>query len=124
MEKYNKNNNLVMIKIKRIYEKYSSDDGYRILVDRLWPRGISKDKAHVKLWLKEIAPTDSLRKWFSHDVKKWELFKAKYKKELKDNKISLDKIKSLEKEHKTVTLVFSAKDEQHNNAVVLAEILN
>ncbi len=112
-----------MIKIKRIYEKYSQDDGYRILVDRLWPRGISKDNAHVKLWLKEIAPTDELRKWFSHDVKKWESFKKKYKQELKEKQELIDKIKNLEKEHKTVTLVFSAKDERHNNAVVLSEVL-
>lgn len=113
-----------MIKIKRIYEKYSPDDGFRILIDRLWPRGVSKDVAHVDLWFKEIAPTDHLRKWFSHDPKKWEAFKKKYIKEIKENKPSLDKIKDLKKEHKIVTLIFSAKDEQHNNAVVLSEFLH
>lgn len=113
-----------MIKIKRIYEKYSSDDGYRILIDRLWPRGISKGNAHIDLWLKEIAPTNHLRKWFSHDPKKWESFKKKYIKELKDNKSLLDQIKDLQKEHKTITLIFSAKDEQHNNAIVLDEVLH
>jgi uncharacterized protein YeaO (DUF488 family) len=113
-----------MIKIKRIYEKYSLDDGHRILIDRLWPRGVSKINAHVNLWFKEIAPTDSLRKWFSHDPKKWEVFKKKYIKELKENKSSLDKIKNLKKEHKIITLVFSAKDEQHNNAVVLIGFLD
>jgi uncharacterized protein YeaO (DUF488 family) len=113
-----------MIKIKRIYEKYSSDDGYRILIDRLWPRGISKANAHVDLWFKEIAPTDHLRKWFSHDPKKWNSFEKKYKEELKENKPLLDKIKFLEQEHKNVTLIFSAKDEQHNNAIVLDEVLH
>ena len=113
-----------MIKIKRVYEKYSPDDGFRILIDRLWPRGISKDAAHVDLWFKEIAPTDHLRKWFSHDPKKWEAFKKKYNKELKENKPSLDKIKDLKKEHKNITLIFSAKDKQHNNAVVLSEFLH
>ncbi len=112
-----------MIKIKRVYEEYSPDDGFRILIDRLWPRGVSKANAHVDLWFKEIAPTDKLRKWFSHDPKKWESFKKKYIDELKENKSSLDKIKNLKKEHKLITLVFSAKDEQHNNAVVLIEIL-
>ncbi|MDE1842628.1 MAG: DUF488 domain-containing protein [Thaumarchaeota archaeon] len=113
-----------MIKIKRIYEKYSPDDGFRILIDRLWPRGVSKDVAHVDLWFKEIAPTDHLRKWFSHDPKKWEAFKKKYIQELKENKSALDKIKDLKKEHKIITLIFSAKDEQHNNAVVLSEFLH
>ena len=113
-----------MIKIKRIYEKYSTDDGFRVLIDRLWPRGISKANAHVDLWFKEIAPTNQLRKWFSHDPKKWDVFKKKYKEELKENKILVDKIKWLEKEHGTITLVFSAKDEQHNNAVALGKILD
>ena len=114
----------MMIKIKRIYEKYSPDDGFRILIDRLWPRGVSKDDAHVDVWFREIAPTDHLRKWFSHDPKQWEQFKKKYIKELKENKPSLDKIKDLKKEHKIITLIFSAKDEQHNNAVVLSEFLH
>jgi uncharacterized protein YeaO (DUF488 family) len=113
-----------MIGIKRIYDEYSTDDGFRILIDRLWPRGVSKDNAHLDLWFKEIAPTDHLRKWFSHDPKKWENFKKKYIKELKENKISLDKIKDLKKEHKNITLIFSAKDVEHNNAVVLSEFLH
>ena len=113
-----------MIRIKRIYDEYSPGDGFRILIDRLWPRGVSKDNAHVDLWFKEIAPTDHLRKWFSHDPKKLEAFKRKYIKELKENKPSLDKIKDLKKEHKNITLIFSAKDEQHNNAVVLSEFLH
>lgn len=112
-----------MIRVKRIYEKSTPDDGFRILVDRLWPRGVSKSTAKVDLWLKEVAPTDSLRKWFSHDPKKWESFTSKYEKELEKNRPLLDRIKGLEKEHKTVTLVFSAKDEQHNNALALQKIL-
>jgi uncharacterized protein YeaO (DUF488 family) len=113
-----------MIRIKRIYEEYSPDDGFRILIDRLWPRGVSKDDAHVDLWFKEIAPTDHLRKWFLHDPKKWNTFKKKYIEELKNNKSLIDKIKNFEKEHKIITLVFSAKDEQHNNAIALGEVLH
>lgn len=113
-----------MIKTKRIYEKYSSEDGYRILIDRLWPRGVLKNNACVNLWLKEIAPTDQLRKWFSHDLKKWNVFKKKYIKELNENKCTVDKIKNLKKEHNPITLVYAAKDEQHNNAVVLLEFLD
>ena len=86
-----------MIKIKRIYETREEKDGFRILVDRLWPRGISKEKTHVDLWLKEIAPSNKLRKWFSHDPKKLIGFKSKYKKELENNPL-LHRIKQLEKE--------------------------
>jgi uncharacterized protein YeaO (DUF488 family) len=113
-----------MIKTKRIYEKHSSGDGYRILIDRLWPRGVLKNNARIDLWLKEIAPTDQLRKWFSHDPKKWNIFKKKYIKELSKNKYTVDKIKNLKNEYDTITLVFAAKDEQHNNAVVLVEFLD
>ncbi|SHO42471.1 conserved hypothetical protein [Nitrosotalea sinensis] len=112
-----------MIKIKRIYEKYSADDGFRVLVDRLWPRGISKPHSHVDLWLKEIAPTNDLRKWFSHDAAKWKSFEIKYRKELQENKMLIETIKDLEKKHHTITLLFSAKDEQHNNAMVLQRFM-
>src|SRR5690348_2701964 len=112
-----------MIKIKRIYEIHEEKDGFRILVDRLWPRGISKQKARVDLWLKEIAPSDKLRKWFSHDPKKWSNFKSKYIKELENNPL-LQRIKQLEKENKVLTLLYSTKDSEHNNVVVLYEILN
>ncbi|MEO9308292.1 MAG: DUF488 family protein [Nitrososphaera sp.] len=111
-----------MIKIKRIYEKYSADDGFRVLVDRLWPRGISKPHSHVDLWLKEIAPTNDLRKWFSHDAAKWKSFEIKYRKELQEN-ILVETVKDLEKKHHTITLLFSAKDEQHNNAIVLQRFM-
>ncbi len=112
-----------MIKIKRVYEKPSKDDRYRILVDRLWPRRVSKEDAKIDLWLKEISPSDELREWFSHDPKKWKGFKSKYKKELKEKTDFIKKIKKIEKEKKTITLLYSAKDEQHNNVIVLYEIL-
>jgi uncharacterized protein YeaO (DUF488 family) len=112
-----------MIKIKRIYETPEEKDGFRILVDRLWPRGISKEKTHVDLWLKEIAPSNKLRKWFSHDPKKWIGFKSKYTKELENNPL-LHRIKQLEKENKVLTLLYSAKDKEHNNVLVLYEFLS
>jgi uncharacterized protein YeaO (DUF488 family) len=112
-----------MIKIKRIYEPATSDDGFRILVDRLWPRGLSKEKAKIDLWLKVIAPSDDLRKRFCHDPKKWEEFKSKYLKELEGKKELINRIKQIEKEKEIVTLLYSAKDEEHNNAVVLSAIL-
>jgi len=112
-----------MIKIKRAYEPSSEDDGFRILVDKLWPRGISKEKAHLNLWMKEIAPSTELRKWFSHDPEKWKEFQNKYKQELKEKKDSIAKIKDIEKENSAVTLVYSTKDKNHNNAVVLKDLL-
>lgn len=114
-----------MIKIKRIYEEYSSDDGVRILVDRLWPRGISKEKAKIDIWYKDIAPTNDLRKWFNHDIEKYEEFKEKYFEELKGNPLLPDFLDLVSEKSKSsdVTLLFSAKDEEHNNAVVLKEFL-
>ncbi len=112
-----------MIKIKRIYNKPEKEDGYRILVDRLWPRGLSKTKARIDLWLKEIAPSDALRRWFSHDPEKWKQFKEKYIIELKQGKEFVNKIKRLEKEKRSITLLYSAKDEKQNNAVILRNIL-
>ena len=112
-----------MIKIKRIYDPPASDDGFRILVDRLWPRGMSKEKAKVDLWLKDIAPSDDLRKWFSHDPEKFDAFKTKCKKELESNMALLHKIKQIEKEKKIVTLLYAARDEKHNDAVALSAIL-
>jgi len=112
-----------MIRIKRAYEKPTEDDGYRILVDRLWPRGVAKNKAKIDLWLKQVSPSNELRKWFSHDSEKWNEFKKKYHSELKSEKISLQKIKQIEKENKIITLVYAAKDDRHNNAIVLADEL-
>lgn len=112
-----------MIKIKRIYEEQNKEDGFRILIDRIWPRGLSKDKAKIDLWLREIAPSNELRKWFSHDPKKWDDFKKRYRKELEDREELLHRIKQLEKDKGIITLLYSAKDERHNNAIALADIL-
>jgi uncharacterized protein YeaO (DUF488 family) len=109
-----------MIKIKRIYEAPTAEDGIRILIDRLWPRGLSKNSAKVDLWLKEIAPTDKLRKWFAHDPKKWIEFKQKYFKELNPNQERVDLIIKKAKGG-NVTLLFGAKEERFNNAVALKE---
>jgi uncharacterized protein YeaO (DUF488 family) len=112
-----------MIRIKRIYEQPSKEDGYRVLVDRLWPRGISKNQAKIDLWLKDVAPSNELRKWFGHDPKKWGDFKKRYGLELKKKTEQILEIRQIEKEKGTVTLVYSAKDEKHNQAVVLSTIL-
>jgi uncharacterized protein YeaO (DUF488 family) len=112
-----------MIKIKRVYDKPSKDDGCRILVDRLWPRGLSKDRAKIDLWLKEIAPSGELREWFSHEPSKWEEFKKRYRRELRPKKDLLDRIRSLEKERGVVTLVYSSTEETYNNAVALCSQL-
>jgi uncharacterized protein YeaO (DUF488 family) len=112
-----------MIKTKRVYYPAVKEDGFRILVDRLWPRGLTKEKARINLWLKEIAPSDDLRKWFAHDPKKWDEFKRKYEIELDSKRDLLSKIKQIEKEKGTVTLLYSAKDEEHNNAVALCAVL-
>ena len=114
----------MMIKIKRVYEKPEDSDGYRILVDRLWPRGISKQDAKIDEWLKEIAPSTGLRKWFSHDVKKWKEFKERYSKELDDIKETVRRLKNLEKRKGKITLLYAARDTEHNNAGALLEYLN
>lgn len=112
-----------MIKIKRIYEPADPKDGFRILVDRLWPRGISKDKAKIDLWLKDIAPSPELRKWFNHKAKRFNEFKHKYRDELlKTN--ALNHVFELEKEKGIVTLLYAAKDSNINHAKVLLEVLN
>lgn len=112
-----------MLKVKRVYDTPEKDDGFRILVDRLWPRGVSKERAKLDLWMKDVAPSNELRKWFGHDPKKWEEFKNKYLNELKDKKELIKQLKTLEKQNDNVTLLYSAKDEQHNNAEVLLEVL-
>jgi len=111
----------MMIKIKRIYEAPSNGDGFRVLVDRLWPRGISKDKAKIDLWLKDIAPSDQLRKWFAHDPEKWENFKRRYFKELDKKKDLVNK--NLKQFKDGITLLYAAKDDKHNNAQALKEYI-
>lgn len=112
-----------MFKVKRVYVESEPEDGYRVLVDRVWPRGVSKEKAQIDMWMKEIAPSDRLRKWFGHDPKRWSEFQKRYREEFKKNGEMSGQIRELEKEHGTVTLVYSARDEQHNQAVALREFL-
>ena len=109
--------------IKRVYEQPDKNDGTRILVDRLWPRGLTKEKAQVDLWLKEIAPSAELRKWFGHDPDKWTEFKTRYKVELDGNPKLVALLKEKIADGK-VTLVYGAKDEQHNQAKALQQILH
>jgi uncharacterized protein YeaO (DUF488 family) len=110
-----------VIRIKRIYDAPSQNDGYTALVDRLWPRGIKKEKAGIDLWLKDAAPSDELRKWFNHEPQKWGDFKKRYFAELEHKQGILCLI--IEKVGEGVTLLYSAKDRQHNNAVALKEYL-
>jgi uncharacterized protein YeaO (DUF488 family) len=112
----------VNVQIKRVYEEPSTSDGKRILIDRLWPRGLTKEKAKVDLWLKDIAPSTELRQWFGHDPSKWNEFKKRYHDELKKNREIIVKLIEQLKTGK-VTLVYGAKDEEHNDAVVLKEYL-
>jgi uncharacterized protein YeaO (DUF488 family) len=112
-----------MIRIRRIYEPRETSDGFRILVDRLWPRGIKKENAHLDLWMKEIAPSTLLRKWFNHEPEKWTAFCSKYQTELKGS-AALEELFALEKKHKTITLLFSAKDPVHNQAAALKKIMD
>lgn len=109
--------------LKRVYEKPEMEDGVRILVDRLWPRGLTKEKACIDLWLKDIAPSTELRKWFGHDPSKWEEFKELYHRELEANVEQVSLLKDQLKKG-TVTLLYAAKDVEHNEAVVLQEWLS
>ncbi|RQW77308.1 MAG: DUF488 domain-containing protein, partial [Geobacter sp.] len=109
-----------MVAIKRIYDPPAPDDGWRVLVDRLWPRGISREAAQIDNWLKDLAPSDALRKWFGHDAEKWEEFRTRYRKELKPHRELLERLRH-EAEKGRITLLFAAKDTEHNNAVVLKE---
>ena len=110
------------LQIKRVYAEPSPEDGTRILVDRLWPRGLTKQKAKVDLWLKDVAPTTELRKWFAHDPGKWPEFKHRYIEELKTTNDPLALLRQKVKQGK-VTLLYGARDQQHNEAVVLLELL-
>jgi uncharacterized protein YeaO (DUF488 family) len=112
-----------MIKIKRVYEKQAKEDGWRVLVDRLWSRGIKKEAAHVDVWMKDVAPSDALRKWFGHEPEKWAGFQKRYQSELAKKRELVAELKKMAKEHGTLTLLFGAKDEEHNQAVVLAGAL-
>jgi uncharacterized protein YeaO (DUF488 family) len=110
------------IALKRAYDEPSPEDGPRILVDRLWPRGVTKQKAGLDRWIKELAPSTELRKWFGHDPDRWPKFRRRYQAELKDHTDLLNELRELARRHR-ITLVYSAHDEQHNDAVVLREAL-
>lgn len=111
--------------LKRIYTQADEQDGFRVLVDRLWPRGLSKDAARVDLWAKEVAPSDELRRWFGHEPGKWELFAQRYRRELTqpDKASALTALRQTMGAHHRVTLLYAAHDEAHNNAVVLKDVL-
>lgn len=113
-----------MIKVKRVYDKAEKEDGFRILVDRLWPRGLSKEKAKVNLWLRDIAPSNELRKWFSHDPSKWEEFKKRYHVELEKKKELVKEIKEAERQKGTVTLLYGTSETKYNNAFALLDYLS
>ncbi len=111
-----------MIKVKRIYEKAEDTDGFRVLVDRLWPRGVKKEEAKLDEWLKDIAPSDELRKWFGHDPTKWEEFKKRYKTELSPKGELLGNLIE-EAQGKDITLLYASRETEHNNVIVLRDVL-
>jgi uncharacterized protein YeaO (DUF488 family) len=117
-------NSTIMTQVycKRVYLPASDTDGFRVLVDRLWPRGIKKENAHVDMWAKALAPSTELRKWFGHDPERFEEFARRYEEELSANAEAGTLLKEI-RTHDVVTLLFGAKDENHNNAVVLSRIL-
>jgi uncharacterized protein YeaO (DUF488 family) len=110
------------IRLKRVYEPPSPEDGVRVLVDRLWPRGLRKADAAIDRWMKDIAPSTELRQWFGHDPERWQEFRRRYARELRQHATTIDELHELA-QHKTVTLVFGARDEEHNDAVALREFL-
>lgn len=110
------------VQIKRIYEPAEESDGFRVLVDRLWPRGIKKEQAHIDAWLKDIAPTTDLRKWFNHDPEKWEEFSRRYTAELKGSD-AVKELMDMVRKHKKTTLLYGAHDAQHNQAQVLLRLI-
>jgi len=109
-------------RVKRVYEPVSSGDGQRVLVDRIWPRGISKHTASLSLWLKEVAPSADLRKWFGHDASRWDEFRRRYRIELAGNEETVARLRGLAGSE-PVTLLYGASDTLHNNAVALADYL-
>ncbi len=111
-----------MIRLKRVYEPPLDEDGFRVLVDRLWPRGVSKERAALDLWLKDVGPSNALRKWYGHVPERWAEFQERYRAELAGND-AFGELVRVAKEHKVVTLLFGARDEERNEAVVLRELL-
>jgi uncharacterized protein YeaO (DUF488 family) len=111
------------IALKRVYDTPETGDGFRILVERLWPRGLSKEKARIDLWLREAGASPQLRKWFGHDPMKWEPFCRRYFAELRDKPLVVGQLQDIVRSRKKVTFVFAARDEEHNNAVALKEFM-
>ncbi len=111
-----------MIHLKRAYEEPSPDDGERVLVERLWPRGLTKARAAVDLWLKDVSPSPELRRWFGHDPAKWEEFERRYRRELEGNPEAIELLRR-KAERGTLTLVYAARDTEHNSALLLKELL-
>jgi uncharacterized protein YeaO (DUF488 family) len=111
------------IRLKRVYDPPENSDGFRVLVDRLWPRGLHKDRAALDLWCKDIAPSDSLRKWFGHDPRRFAEFGRRYWQELERNPGAVADLEAILEKHPVVTLLYSARDPEHNQAVVLREFL-
>jgi uncharacterized protein YeaO (DUF488 family) len=111
------------IRVKRIHDSPEPEDGARLLVDRIWPRGISKERAALDAWMREVAPSTELRKWFGHDASRWREFKRRYASELSDRRELVDEILELARRRR-VTLLYSARDREHNQAIALAEYLN
>ena len=111
-----------MIKLKRAYEAVAEDDGQRILVERLWPRGVTKEKAKIDLWMKEISPSPELRKWFGHDPEKWTEFRRRYSSELEKQPDLIEQLRQKARKG-VVTFVYAARDEQHNSALLLKEFV-
>lgn len=111
------------VKLKRVYLKPETADGCRILVDRLWPRGLSKQKAKVDHWLRDLAPSTALRKWYGHDPERWTEFQRRYRAELKGEQDAVKELRALLKQHRTATLLFSSKEEKLNNATALKAYL-
>ncbi|BDR92935.1 hypothetical protein Vsou_20280 [Vulcanisaeta souniana JCM 11219] len=114
---------MMRIKVKRIYDEPDLSDGVRVLVDRLWPRGLSRERARIDVWLRDLAPSDELRRWFNHDPAKWDEFRLKYWSELDRNINDLSKLLSIIRGNGAVTLLYATRDRLRNNAVALAEYL-
>jgi uncharacterized protein YeaO (DUF488 family) len=110
------------VRIKRIYDEPDRSDGYRVLIDHVWPRGVSRERARLDEWARELAPSDALRRWFSHDPARFDAFRARYRRELVDRRDHVLKL-ARRARSRPVTIVYAARDQQHNNAVVVAELV-
>jgi uncharacterized protein YeaO (DUF488 family) len=110
------------VRIKRVYEAPDADDGYRVLIDRVWPRGVSRARAKLDEWMRDLAPSTELREWFNHEPDRFRQFRSRYRRELRGHADQLDELRRRGSEGR-VTLVYAARDQEHNNAVVLAELL-